>query len=81
MKFLKRSQLKPTMILDLGCGSMFISHSLASGSLSKYIGVDIMPAGRLKNRDAMMNFGIEKVEAIKASTEIRQSNKSASISV
>jgi hypothetical protein len=69
-KFVKRSQLKPRMIMDADCDPMFISYSLIGNLLSEYIGVDVMSADRLrKYRDAIRNTGVEKVEAVRASAE------------
>jgi SAM-dependent methyltransferase len=69
-RFLRRLQLKPRMILDVGCGPMFISYALVSNATSEYIGVDIMRADRLKKyRDTMRNISVKTIEAIRASTE------------
>jgi len=70
MKLLTKLKLKPRMILDVGCGPMFISYSLTGNSQSEYVGVDIMPGERLKKyRDAMRNIGVKRVEAVRASAE------------
>ena len=70
MRFLRQTHLKPRMILDAGCGPMFTSYSLVTNETGEYIGVDIMPADRLKKyRDAMRKIGVETVEAVRASTE------------
>ena len=69
MESLKRLQLKPRIVLDGGCGPMFISYSLADFT-SDYIGVDIMPTDKLKKyRDAMRRVGVETAEVIRASIE------------
>ena len=70
VEFLRQTQLKPRMILDAGCGSMFISYALVSNATSEYIAVDIIHADRMKKyRNAMRNIGIETIEAVRASAE------------
>jgi len=70
IKFLGQLQLKPEMILDVGCGPMFISYSLTGDSPCEYVGVDIMPIKRLKKyRDEMRNIGAKRIEAVRASAE------------
>lgn len=71
MVLLKQSRLKPRMVLDVGCGPMFVSYPLVSNAASEYVGVDVMPADSLKKyRDAMKNIGIETIEAVRASAEL-----------
>jgi 2-polyprenyl-3-methyl-5-hydroxy-6-metoxy-1,4-benzoquinol methylase len=70
MRFLRKARLDPGMILDVGCGPMFISYALISNETSEYIGVDIMSAERLKKyRDAMRSVGVKGIEVIRASAE------------
>lgn len=60
MKFFKQAKLEPKMILDVGCGPMFISYALTGNFACQYIGVDIMSSSRLKKyKDAMMNLGVQ----------------------
>jgi len=70
MKSLRDIRLKPKMILDVGCGPMFISYALIRNETIEYVGVDIMPTDRLKKyRDAMRSFGMETIEVVRASAE------------
>jgi len=70
MKFVRELQLKPTMILDVGCGPMFISYALVKKSINEYIGIDIMQIKRLrKYRDSMRKLGVEAIEVIRADAE------------
>jgi len=63
--------LNPEMILDVGCGCMFISYALLKNSKSEYVGVDIMPIEKLKNyRDAMRQLSKGKIEIIRASGDM-----------
>ena len=49
---------------------MFVSYSLVSYAASEYVGVDVMPADRLKKyRDAMRGVGVKAVEVVRASAE------------
>jgi len=67
---MKKLQLKPRTILDVGCGPMFISSLLVVNSTSEYIGVDIMHTNRLKKyRKAMKYIGLKTVEVVRASAE------------
>ena len=69
MGFLRETRLKPRMILDVGCGPMFISYALV-GESGEYIGVDVMRVNRLKKyRDAMRSTGVKKIEVVRASAE------------
>lgn len=71
MVLLKQSRLKPRMVLDVGCGPMFVSYPLVSNAAGEYVGVDVMPAASLKKyRNAMKNIGVETVEAVRASAEL-----------
>ena len=70
MSSLRDVGLKPKMILDVGCGPMFISYALSRNEAVEYIGVDIMCTGQLKKyRDAMRSFGIKTIEVVRASAE------------
>jgi len=70
MGFLRKVRLKSRMILDVGCGPMFISYALVGNEAGEYIGVDIMHADRLKKyRDAMRNIGVKKLQVVRASAE------------
>ena len=70
MRFLRKVQAKPIMILDVGCGPMFISYALVGNLTGEYVGVDIMSTDRLRHyRDAMRNVGVETVEVVRASAE------------
>lgn len=70
MEFLRRLQLKPTVILDVGCGPMFLSYPLVGNSARKYIGVDIMGADKLrKYRDTMRKIGVKTINAVRASAK------------
>ena len=70
MGFLRKARLNPGMILDVGCGPMFISYALVGNETSEYIGVDIMRADRLKKyRDAMNNIGVKTLQVVRASAE------------
>ena len=70
MRFLRKARLNPRMILDVGCGPMFISYALVGNATSEYIGVDIMRADRLKKyRDAMNNIGVKTLQVVRASAE------------
>jgi len=71
MRFKRRLQLKPKLILDVGCGPMFVSYSLVNNTTNEYIGVDVMPADRLrKYRDFMRSLGKATIiEAVRASAE------------
>jgi ubiquinone/menaquinone biosynthesis C-methylase UbiE len=63
-------RLNPRIILDVGCGPMFISYALTSDETSEYIGVDIMSADRLKKyKDAMNNIGRKRLQVVRASAE------------
>lgn len=67
---LRYSQFKYRIILDVGCGPMFVSYALIRNSISEYIGVDIMTSNRLrKYRNVMRNIGVETATAIRASAE------------
>ena len=70
-KSLKEKQPMCRTVLDVGCGPMFASYFLMASNMSKeYIGVDVLPADRLKKyRDAMKNCGLESVEAVRASAD------------
>jgi SAM-dependent methyltransferase len=71
IKFLRKAKLNPRMILDVGCGPMFISYALVNNEVSEYIGVDIMSADRLKKyRDAMNNMGVKKLQVIRVDAEL-----------
>ena len=70
VRFLRKGRLKPKMILDVGCGPIFISYALVNNEATEYIGVDIMSADRLKKyRDAMNNLSIKSLQVIRASAE------------
>lgn len=70
VRFMKRLQPKPMMLLDVGCGPMFISCPLVKNSASEYIGVDVMPVERLKKyKDVMKKIGVQTIEVIRASAE------------
>lgn len=70
MRFKRRLRLNPKLILDVGCGPMFISYPLTKNAISEYVGIDIMPADRLRTyRDVMRSLGITKIEVIRASAE------------
>lgn len=57
-------------VLDVGCGPMFVSYSVVSNAASEYVGVDVMPADRLKKyRGAMRGVGVKAVEVVRASAE------------
>jgi SAM-dependent methyltransferase len=69
-RFFRQLQPKPRMILDVGCGPMFISTSLASNHLGEYVGIDVLPTERLKKyKDVMKKLGLQEVETIRASAE------------
>lgn len=70
LKFLRRNRLKPKIVLDVGCGPMFISYPLCIKFNNEYIGIDIMSAERLrKYRSAMKSVGVKSLEVVKASAE------------
>lgn len=70
MKFLRRSQLKPRRILDIGCGPMFISYALINNPTYEYVGVDIMFSDKSKKyRDAMRKLGVGEIGVVRASAE------------
>jgi ubiquinone/menaquinone biosynthesis C-methylase UbiE len=70
LRFLHSSHPAPTTILDVGCGPMFIAYPLLQGSTRQYVGVDTMRPARLKKyRSAIKSFGIESLEAVRASAE------------
>ena len=69
MEFLRKAKLNVRMILDVGCGSMFISYAFANNT-SEYVGIDIMPVASLKKyRDAMNNTGVKSLHVVRASAE------------
>lgn len=58
------------MILDIGCGPMFISSTLVSSSSSEYVGIDVLPVERLKKyKDVMKKLGVKQIDVIRASAE------------
>ena len=68
VKLLAQLQFKPRMVLDAGCGPMFISYVLDGNN--EYIGVDIMSADKLKKyRGAMRSLGVKAIEVVRASVE------------
>lgn len=70
MGFLRKVRLKSRMILDVGCGPMFISYALVGNYAGEYVGVDIMCADRLKKyRDAMRNIGVKRLQVVRAGAE------------
>jgi len=57
------------MILDVGCGPMFISYTLTSDK-NEYVGVDIISSDRLKKyRDVMNNMGVKRLHVVRAGAE------------
>lgn len=70
MKFLRKTRQGLGSVLDVGCGPMFVSYSLVNNAATEYVGVDIMPAERLKKyRDAMRGVGVKAIEVVRASAE------------
>jgi len=70
MEFLWKTRQELGSVLDVGCGPMFVSYSLVSNGASEYVGVDVMPADRLKKyRDAMRGVGLKAIEVVRASAE------------
>lgn len=70
MEFLRKTRQELGSILDVGCGPMFVSYSLIGNAESEYVGVDVMPADRLKKyRDAMRGVGVKVFEVVRASAE------------
>jgi ubiquinone/menaquinone biosynthesis C-methylase UbiE len=70
MDYLKKNREKYKVILDIGCGPMFVSYSINRLLNSEYIGIDIMPVEKLKKyRDAMVSVCAKSVEVIRASAE------------
>jgi len=69
IEFLRKAKLNPRMILDVGCGPMFISYALANNT-TEYVGIDIMSTASLKKyRDAMNNIGVKSLHVVRASAE------------
>jgi SAM-dependent methyltransferase len=70
MSFLRLSQAKPEMMLDVGCGPMFISSTLLLSSSTVYVGIDVLPVKRLKKyKDVMKKLGVKLIDIIRASAE------------
>lgn len=70
LEFLKEARLKCRIVLDIGCGPMFVSCPLLSSITHEYIGVDIMRGDKLKNyRNVMRKIGTKRVEVVRASAE------------
>jgi len=70
MEFLRKTRQGLGIVLDVGCGPMFVSYSLVNNAATEYVGVDIMPADRLKKyRDAMRGVGVKTIEVVRASAE------------
>jgi len=70
VKLLRKVKLYPRIILDVGCGPMFISYALVNKWKSEYIGVDIMNADRLKMyRNVMNSIGVKRLHVVRASAE------------
>lgn len=70
MEFLLKTRQELGSVLDVGCGSMFISYSVVSNAASEYVGVDVMPVDSLKKyMDAMRGVGVKEVEVVRASAE------------
>lgn len=66
--YIKRTQLKPLMTLDVGCGSMFVSYGLIRNGNGQYIGIDLISRDKLKKyRDAMRDMTGEAIEVVRAS--------------
>ncbi|MEM3088665.1 MAG: class I SAM-dependent methyltransferase [Candidatus Bathyarchaeia archaeon] len=71
VEFLRKANFTSRMIMDVGCGPMFVSYVLVSNATREYIGVDIMNTSKLKKyRDAMKNIGVKTIEAVRASAEM-----------
>jgi len=69
-RLLRKVKLHPRIILDVGCGPMFISYALVNNETSEYIGLDIMNATRLKMyRDSMNSIGVKRLHVVRASAE------------
>ncbi|MEM2981367.1 MAG: class I SAM-dependent methyltransferase [Thermoproteota archaeon] len=71
MEFLRKANFTSKIIVDVGCGPMFVSHVLVSDATREYIGIDMMNTSKLKKyRDAMKNIGVKTIEAVRASAEM-----------
>ncbi|MBO3810152.1 MAG: class I SAM-dependent methyltransferase [Candidatus Brockarchaeota archaeon] len=70
MRLMDQLHLQPKVVVDVGCGPMFITYALAGNRAVNYIGVDIMPTDRLKRyKDAIRKLGVDVIEVIRASAE------------
>jgi len=70
LKLVRKSKPNPMIILDVGCGPMFVSYPLTRNSKCEYIGVDIIHVDKLKKyRDAIRNSGAQSIEVVRASAE------------
>ncbi len=68
--FLRLSGSEPKMILDVGCGPMFIAYPLLRSSTSQYVGIDILrPAALKKYKAAFKDLGMGSLEVIRASAQ------------
>lgn len=70
VKLLKEHRHTCGSILEVGCGSMFVSYSLTRDPHSEYVGLDVMQGKRMKKyKGAMQDAGVQKIEAVRASGE------------
>jgi len=68
--FLESSKSEPRMILDVGCGPMFMAYPLLQRSTSQYVGVDILSSAALrKYKHTFKNLGMGSLEVIRASAQ------------
>lgn len=64
-------QPKPVMVLDVGCGPMFVSCSLVGDSSGEYVGVDVLTVERLKKyKGVAKKLGVRTIEVVRASAEL-----------
>ena len=69
VRFLRKTRSNFRIILDVGCGPMFISYALTN-EMNEYVGVDVMPDASLKRyKDAINNAGVKSLHVVRASAE------------
>lgn len=68
--FLIRARVKNQKVLDVGCGPMFISHALIERFDVDYVGIDILPAKKLRQYKRVITLCDGKsIDVVRASAE------------